>query len=161
MSQVKLPPRPAHPVSPHPIAIVASLYNPEWVDGLVDAATSELHAILPGTPVDCFRVPGSFEIPVTVETLCRQNRFGAIVAFGVILQGATAHASLVASSVTSALQSISVEHATPIIHAVLSVASESDARERCLGTELNRGTEAARAAASMTTLFASLNPDRR
>ena len=37
----------------------------------------------------------------------------------------------------------------PVIHEVLLVASEEEARERCSGVDINRGIEAARAAFTM------------
>jgi 6,7-dimethyl-8-ribityllumazine synthase len=37
----------------------------------------------------------------------------------------------------------------PILHHVLAVKTEAEARARCFGTKLNRGTEAAEAALAM------------
>ena len=70
----------------------------------------------------------------------------AILALGVILQGKTSHAQNLSRSVTDALQRIALEHGVPVINAVLSLDNETQARERCLEEEINRGTEAARAA---------------
>jgi 6,7-dimethyl-8-ribityllumazine synthase len=86
--------------------------------------------------------------------LARQKRADAILALGVILHGKTDHAELVARSVTDALQRIAIEDGVPIIDAVLSLKSETQARERCLDEEMNRGTEAARAAVHMANLIA-------
>jgi 6,7-dimethyl-8-ribityllumazine synthase len=83
----------------------------------------------------------------------RQTETDAVIALGVIIRGATEHADLVGASVTDALQKIAVAHVTPVIHEVLLVSSEEQARERTMGTEMNRGTEAARTAISMVTLF--------
>ena len=56
---------------------------------------------------------------------------------------------MVAESVTHSLQQIAVTHALPIIHEVLLVDDEKQAYARCIGNKLNRGREAARAAASI------------
>lgn len=156
MARTSLPPRPRPTYGPQSIAIVGSLYNRKLVDSLVDSAHEELKAILPGEKFPIFRVPGAFEIPVTVENLCRRGAFSAVIALGVIIRGETAHADLVATSVTDGLQNIAIEHGTPIIHEVLLVDTERHAFERCMGTEINRGIEAARAAAGMADLFGQI-----
>jgi 6,7-dimethyl-8-ribityllumazine synthase len=78
------------------------------------------------------------------------------VALGVILQGETAHAQHLGQAVTNGLQQISLEHGVPVIHAVLTLQNEEQARKRCLEEDLNRGTEAARAAFAMANLLAEL-----
>jgi 6,7-dimethyl-8-ribityllumazine synthase len=69
-----------------------------------------------------------------------------VIALGCIIRGGTAHADLVATSVTEALQKIAIETVTPIIHEVLLVEDEKQAYARCIGQKLNRGREAARSA---------------
>jgi 6,7-dimethyl-8-ribityllumazine synthase len=114
--------------------------------------------MFPKMQVPVFRVPGAFEFPVTVSKVLVTRELSAVIALGVIIRGATAHADLVGSSVTTALQDIAVERRCPVIHEVLLVNTEEDARERCLGTRINRGAEAARTAAAMADLFHQLDP---
>ena len=140
----------------HAFQIVASRFNERYVDGLVDHATTELRALAPNAKIDILRVPGAFEIPVVVRELAARNQVDAIIACGVILQGETDHAQNLSRSVTDALQSIAVEHGVPVINAVLSFANEQQADERCLGNNINRGTEAARAAVEIAETMASL-----
>ena len=49
--------------------IVASRFNAQYVDGLVDHATQELRALAPDATISLHRVPGAFEIPVVVREL--------------------------------------------------------------------------------------------
>lgn len=137
-------------------AIVASRFNEQYVQGLVDHATAELKSLSPDAVVSLHQVPGAFEIPVVVRELALQEKADAILALGVILQGKTAHAQNLARSVTDALQRISLEHGIPVINAVLSLETEAQARERCLGSEINRGTEAARAAVEIAKVMGGL-----
>ena len=58
---------------------------------------------------------------------------------------------------TDALQNISITHAIPIVHEVLLVNDEEQAEARCMGEEINRGTEAARTAVNMVSLFKKMN----
>ena len=91
-------------------------------------------------------VPGAFEIPVVLQEVAAKGGVDAIIALGVIIKGETAHADLIGSAVTDALQNIALRFRIPVIHEVLLVDNEEHARARTLGETHNRGTEAARAA---------------
>jgi 6,7-dimethyl-8-ribityllumazine synthase len=137
-------------------AIVASLFNGQYVDGLVAHASRELQALSPGAGIALHRVSGAFEIPIVVREIAAGKKADAILALGVILQGKTSHAQNLARSVTDALQRIALEHGVPIINAVLSMETEAQARERCLGAKINRGVEAARAAVQIAKVMRGL-----
>lgn len=140
-----------------PFAIVASSFNADFVQGLVDRATAELELLEPNSSVVVFRTPGSFEIPLFVQAAADLNRFQAIIAFGVILEGETDHARLIAESVTNSLLSISLKHRVPVIHEVLLVKNEAQASARCLEGDHNRGVEAAHAAVSAVRSLKEIN----
>ncbi len=144
-----LPPRPRSLNHKSSISIVASQYNPEFTDALVENATKELNELAPNIQIDLVRVPGAFEIPATVEAVMQHDKPSCVIALGLIIRGQTAHGDLVADSVTHALQRIAVNHATPVIHEVILCSDEKQAYARCIGSKLNRGKEAARAAVSI------------
>ncbi len=133
--------------NPH-IGIVASRFNGEFVDALLQNCIGELK----GCSVTVVRVPGSFEIPLAAKRLLKNKKIDAVIALGLIWQGKTAHAGLIGQEVSRALMNLSLEFEKPVIHQVLSVQNEKQARERCFGKKLNRGTEAARAALSCLKL---------
>lgn len=137
-------------------AIVASLFNGQYVDGLVAHASKELRGLSPAADIALHRVAGAFEIPIVVREIAARKRTDAILALGVILQGKTSHAQNLARSVTDALQQIALEYGVPVINAVLSMENETQARERCLGTKINRGVEAARAAVQIAEVMRGL-----
>ena len=143
------PDRPHSASPPGEYVIVASEYNREYVDGLLAHFETELRSISPGSEVAVHRVPGAFEIPLMVQEAASILEPDAIVAFGVIIEGSTAHAGLIAGEITRALMELGLEWETPVIHEVLLVRDEAQARARCLGDEINRGAEAARAAVRM------------
>ena len=135
--------------------IVASQFNGEYVQGLVDHASAELQQLGPSATILLQRVPGAFEIPVVVKEWRRtQGRCHHRVRRH--LEGETDHAENLSRSVTDALQRIAVDHGVPVINAVLSFDDEDQARERCLGNKINRGTEAGRAAVDMTNVMSDL-----
>lgn len=143
------------------ICVVASMYNEKFTDSLVDNAIEELGEVLPMSRIDLIRVSGAFEIPATVANLLERDNFNCVIALGVIIRGETSHADLIASSVTNALQSISVQHRIPVIHEVLLLENEKQAHARCIGSAKNRGREAARAAANIIEVFAEIAKSMR
>ena len=136
--------------------IVASQYNPNYVQGLVDHAVKELRSLLPTAQIDLHQVPGAFEIPVVVREITKTKRADAVLALGVILKGRTQHAANIGRAVSDALARIAADDGVPVIHGVLTLNTETQAKERCLEDKMNRGTEAARTAAHMVNLLADL-----
>lgn len=139
------------------VAIVASRYNSTYTDALVASSIETLQRLAPDLETRVVRVPGAFEIPVIVETLASSEEPPlAIIALGVIIRGSTAHADLIAESITRTLQNTSVCHLIPVIHEVLLVDTTEQAEVRALGDELNRGREAAEAAVAMISVMEEL-----
>lgn len=143
------------------ITIVASQYNQQFTDGLVQAAINELGNLASQSRVDLIRVPGAYEIPLATKLILENEKPQAIICLGLILEGETAHAELIASSVTDQLLSLSLNNNIPIIHEVLLVENQEQAIARCLGDKINRGTDAARAAAEMIGVCKELTKTSR
>ncbi len=137
-------------------ALIASRYNARYADALVRAARSVLRAA--GAHVQVVRVPGAFEIPVVAARLARraEPRLDALICLGVVIRGETAHADLIGRAVTEALARLQLEHEIPVIHEVLLLDNEAQARARCLGA-LNRGREAAETALEMAAVMRALS----
>ena len=151
-----LPPKPRTVTSRRRICIVASQYNEQFTDALVENAVEELTDLFPQSSIEVARVSGAFEIPVVVKTIAKTNAPDCIIALGVIIRGDTGHADLVAEAVTEGLQRIAIETTVPVIHEVLLLNDEKQAFSRCIGESLNRGREAARAALAVVDVLKEL-----
>jgi 6,7-dimethyl-8-ribityllumazine synthase len=143
-------------------AIVASQYNARYVDAMLAAARAELKKA-GARNVQVIRVPGAYEIPVTAARLARTTSFrtnheslSGIICLGVILRGETTHAAHIGEAVSQALMQIQLRYEVPVIHEVLLLENEAQARARCLGRKHNRGAEAAQTALAMAQVMRKL-----
>ena len=147
------------------ITIVAARYNEKYTDALLQNCLDELAETAPDVEVEVVRVPGAFEVPMMVKRAIEQPVSGetpdAVIAFGVILRGSTAHADLIGTAITNQLMSQACESLVPVIHEVLLLNNEEQAFARCIASALNRGREAARAAIAMLNVLQEQNDDLR
>jgi len=136
--------------------IVCSTFNEPYVGSLLEHTL----AGLAGQACDVVRVPGSFEIPLQVQRMAASKKYSVVIALGIVWQGKTAHAAEILRAATDALMRIGLETDVPVIHQILSVASEKEAKKRTSGKKLNRGREAAEAALAVLTAKAKAEPRR-
>jgi 6,7-dimethyl-8-ribityllumazine synthase len=69
--------------------------------------------------VECFEVPGAFEIPLHAKLLAKTGRYAAIVGAGFVVDGGIYRHEFVAASVIEALMSVQLETEVPVISVVL------------------------------------------
>ncbi len=87
------------------LAIVASKFNPEVVDKMVERALARAKE-LGLRVVAVVRVPGAFEVPVAVQRLLERDDVDAAVALGAVITGETKHDEVIMRSAADALLSI-------------------------------------------------------
>jgi 6,7-dimethyl-8-ribityllumazine synthase len=127
------------------VGIVASSYYEELIAELIRGAENVLlGAGLPRGNVRVFRASGSFEIPLIGNVLAAEKHVDALIGLGIIVQGETHHAQLLAEETARGMMQVQLTHGVPFAFEVLFVDSLAQAEVRCRGED-NKGAEAASA----------------
>ncbi|RME63553.1 MAG: 6,7-dimethyl-8-ribityllumazine synthase [Nitrospirae bacterium] len=136
------------------ICIVASRFNEFITTKLIEGAIDALqrHGVK-DEDITLVRVPGAFELPITVKRLAKKKAYDAIVALGTIIRGATPHFEYVAAEATKGLAQVMLEEAVPVAFGVITSDTIEQAIERAGSKAGNKGWDAALAALEMADLF--------
>ena len=103
------------------------------------------------------RVPGAFEMPVTIERIAAKGGVDAIIALGAVIRGGTPHFEYVAGECVKGMAQVSLQHRIPVAFGVLTVDTIEQAIERAGTKAGNKGAEAAMSALEMVDLFRQLD----
>ena len=138
--------------------IITSRFNSFIVDSLLAGAVDALkrHGA-EDNDLEIVKVPGAFEVPVTVQRLAQSGKYSAIIALGAVIRGATPHFDIVANESAKGLSAIALDHSLPVINGILTTDSIEQAIERAGTKAGNKGAEAAAVALEMTNLFSDLD----
>lgn len=133
------------------VAIIASMWHAACVNRMIMRAQCELAGVgVPPTDVEVHRLPGSLELPYAARTLFEHRPYlDAIIAFGVVLKGATTHDSTVIEQVLQGFTLVTDRFKKPIINEVIGVTDLADAERRSGDDEGNKGVEAVFALAEL------------
>ncbi len=121
------------------ILIVLANYYKNISDGLLKSA---LKNIPKSNQVKIIKVPGVFEIPVTISK--NLKKFDAFLALGCVIKGQTPHFDFISQASTNAIMDISVSHKKPVGNGIITCLNMKQAKAR-----KNKGTEAANAVVSI------------
>ena len=121
------------------ILIVLANYYKDISDGLLNSA---LNNIPKSSHVKIIRVPGVFEIPVTISKNIK--KFDAFLALGCVIKGQTPHFDFISQASTNAIMDISVSQKKPIGNGIITCLNMKQAKAR-----RSKGAEAATAVISI------------
>lgn len=129
------------------VAIVASLWHDQVMDGLVAGARAALGEAGVEEPT-LVRVAGAFELPVVAAALARTH--DAVVALGVVIRGGTPHFDYVCGATTDGLARVALDTGVPVGFGLLTCDTDEQAIDRAglEGSREDKGREAAEAALS-------------
>ena len=121
------------------ILIILANYYKDIADGLIKSSKN----IIPKTnKVDTIKVPGVFEIPVTISR--NINKYDAFLALGCVIKGKTPHFDFISQASTNAIMNLSVSSKKPIGNGIITCLNMSQAKAR-----KKKGAEAAKAIISV------------
>ncbi len=116
------------------ITIVRSVWYPECTNALThDAKVALITAGISEENITVIDAPGSFEIPLLAKHAIEDVRCDGVIAFGIVVQGATHHASLVAEQAAAGIMNVQLSTGVPVTFEVMFVDTIEDAQVRSLG----------------------------
>ena len=120
------------------LIVLADYYN-DIATGLLKSALK----VIPKTNnIKIIKVPGVFEIPVTISKNIK--RYDAFLALGCVIKGQTPHFDFISQSSTNAIMDLSVMSKKPIGNGIITCLNMSQAKAR-----KKKGLEAAAAVISV------------
>ena len=119
--------------------IVIADYYKDISKGLLDSALKSIPKL---NSIKIIKVPGVFEIPVTISKNIK--KYDAFLALGCVIKGQTPHFDFISSATTNALMDLSIESKKPIGNAVITCLNYNQAKARKA-----KGKEAAKAVISV------------
>jgi 6,7-dimethyl-8-ribityllumazine synthase len=96
--------------------------------------------------VDCFEVPGAFELPLIASYAARSGRYAAVICLGAVIRGETDHYDYVCGEAARGIQQVQLDTGVPCGFGVLTVDTIAQALERVSGgSKRDTGRHAAEA----------------
>src|SRR5437868_2589365 len=136
------------------VAVVASRFNDEVVEGLLEGARRGLvEAGVDWSTVPVFRVPGAFEIPLAAKKAATSGKYDAVIAIGCLIRGDTPHFEYISNQTSLGLGQVALETGVPVTFGVITVNTDEQAMARSGDDTENKGYEAAKAAIDMVDLL--------
>lgn len=96
------------------VAFIKARWHADIVDRAWDGFQAEAADILPGATLDPFDVPGAFEMPLLAKKLAQSERYDAIVAAALVVDGGIYRHDFVADAVVSGLMQVQLETMVPV-----------------------------------------------
>ncbi|MBI4411177.1 MAG: 6,7-dimethyl-8-ribityllumazine synthase [Deltaproteobacteria bacterium] len=146
------------------IAIIASRFNPDICDGLIQGAVCALkEAGFGERDYTLFRVPGAFEIPLTARRVAARRvavaskKYRGIICLGAVIRGETPHFDYICRAATDGISRVALDFGIPLAFGVLTTNTVDEAVARSRPDEFNKGREAAMTVLEMVDLLKTVD----
>ena len=120
------------------LIIIANYYE-DIAKGLLDSA---LKLIPKSNFIKIIKVPGVFEIPITISKNIK--KYDAFLALGCVIKGETPHFDFISQASTNAIMDLSINNQKPIGNGIITCLNMRQAKAR-----KKKGAEAAQAVISV------------
>ncbi|MEO7190651.1 MAG: 6,7-dimethyl-8-ribityllumazine synthase [Vicinamibacterales bacterium] len=139
------------------IALVVSQYHGFITEGLETGARRTLtEAGVADEAIECFVVPGAYELAQAASRAAATGRFDAVVCLGCLIKGETPHFDYIAQAAAHGIMRAAQTSGVPISFGVLTTFTADEAIARSVEGPGNKGREAAAAALAMARLYRSM-----
>ena len=145
------------PLLDQDVAVVASRYNAEVVQRLLDGAVARLkeHGI-GAKQITVVLVPGAWELPLACRRLAEAGSHQAVIALGCVIRGGTPHFEYVCNEASRGVIQAALDTGVPVSFGLLTCDTMEQALARSGGESGNKGADAADAALEMAGLLRAL-----
>ena len=138
-------------------AIVVSRWNDFLTSKLLDGALDALESTgADQESIEIFKVPGSFELPLTSLKAAQSGDFDAVIAIGVVIRGETPHFDYVAGQAASGIAQASMQTGVPVVFGVVTTDTVEQEINRSGVKSGNKGYEAAMSAVEVVNLYRAM-----
>lgn len=139
------------------IGIVMARFNSLVTESLLAGALSGLrrHGVTDDA-ITVVKVPGSWELPLTLATLAATNKYDGLIALGAVIRGDTPHFDYVAGEAAKGIGNAMMKAEIPIVFGVLTTNTLEQAMDRAGAKSGNKGYDAAATVIEMANLLKEL-----
>ncbi len=138
-------------------AIVAARWNDFLTARLVEGALDALERLgADEKSVEIFKVPGSFEIPLTAQKAALTGNIDAVISIGVVIRGETPHFDYVAGEAAKGTAQAMMQTGVPVLFGIVTADTLEQAINRAGVKAGNKGFEAAMSAVEIVNLYKTM-----
>lgn len=138
-------------------AIVAARWNDFLTARLTEGALDALERLgADEEAIEIFKVPGSFEIPLTAMKVAESGKFDAVICLGVVIRGQTPHFDYVAGEAAKGVGQVGMKTGVPVMFGIVTADTLEQAIDRAGVKAGNKGFEAAMSAVELVNLYKTM-----
>lgn len=135
-------------------AIVVARWNDFLTARLTEGALDALERLgADEDQIEIFKVPGSFEIPLTAQKIAESGKFDAVICLGAVIRGQTPHFDYVAGEAAKGIGQAGMKTGIPVLFGIVTADTLEQAIDRAGVKAGNKGFEAAMSAIELVNLY--------